>query len=101
MLFIATLTLKESAPPGAVQEALKRHQEWQHPPGLNIIADYYVSGTPQIVIICEAQDTAPLYALHLAWGDLFEVKVYPAMPLDEAIRTGLQMYQSQSGQGGP
>lgn len=94
------MTLKDGAPPDAAREALTRHQRWQHPPGLNVIADYYVSGTPQIVIICEAQDSAPIFALHLEWADLFEVNVHPAMPLDEAITAGLQMLQSQGDQGG-
>ena len=92
MLFVATLTLREGKSSAAALEALQKHNGWEHPPGFKVVADYYLSGTPQIIVIFEADSPEPIYAFHLTWADLFDVRVHPAMPLDQAIKAGRTVY---------
>lgn len=92
MLFVATLTLREGKSSAAALEALQKHQGWEHPTGLKVVADYYLSGTPEIIVIFEADIPEPIYAFHLNWADLFDVRVHPAMPLDQAIKAGRLAY---------
>ncbi|MBM2826370.1 MAG: hypothetical protein HW403_434 [Dehalococcoidia bacterium] len=99
MLFVATFNLKPGLSRDTMEEAISRHKGWEHPPGLKVVADYFVHGSPNIIVVFEASDVEPIYALNYVWADVFDISVHPAMPLDEAIRLGGQLGQFTKSEG--
>ncbi len=95
MLFVILL----SARPGTtLQEGGARRLQWQYPEGLNVISEYWLeTEAPRVIAIAEAESMAPFGEIRMAWGEMFEIAVIPAVTAEE----GMQMLrQAMSDQGG-
>ncbi len=88
MLFIAMGKVKA----GSVQEAIARRAQWKYPQGLRLVAEYWPQGGEYNVIsIAEADSVAPLMAGLVAWSDLVQYTVTPAVTAEEGLRLAEQM----------
>jgi hypothetical protein len=45
---------------------------------MNVLAEYWIeTDSPRVVSVVEAKSMAPFEAIRMAWGDLFEIDVFP------------------------
>jgi hypothetical protein len=65
----------------------------QVPDGINLLGRWHAIGGLQGVSIVEADDTAKLAAMALAWSDLLEVGILPALT-DEELGAALGKHQA-------
>ena len=46
---------------------------------MNFLAEYWIeTDSPRVVSVVEAESMAPFGAIRMAWGDLFEIDVFPS-----------------------
>jgi len=93
MLYTAFLTWRSAATGEQRREALGRRAMYQFPPGLKVLAEYWVSGPTAVVAVFEAEGYAPIMKLTLDWEDVFDIAVYTATTAQEGLRIGAQMMQ--------
>jgi hypothetical protein len=90
MLFVALL----EATGGTPEERTARRAEWQYPEGIKVIAEYWLQNDdPVVVSIFEADDNAPIFAISAQWGDVFNIKVVPAITAEQGLKLAQQMMQ--------
>lgn len=77
-LYVAFFTFKEGTTTEQGLAAYARRLAYQYPPRANVLGEYWVNGTPQVVLIWEAEDEGPGDMIEAYWGDIFDVKIYPA-----------------------
>lgn len=77
-LFVAYMTFKEGTTTEQGMQAYLRRLTYEYPPRMTVHGEYWVNGAPQVVLIWEADDEGPGDMIDAYWGDLFEVKVFPA-----------------------
>jgi hypothetical protein len=88
MLFVATLNPTGGTP----QERTARRLKWDYPEGVKPIAEYWpLGGAVSVISIFEADSVAPILATLMAWGDVFEISVSPAVTAEEGMRLAQQM----------
>ncbi len=93
MLFVVLLKTKPGTNP---QEGGARRLQWQYPEGLNVLAEYWLeTGSPRVVSIVEADSMAPFGATRMAWGDLFEIEVFPAVTAEQGMEMLRQAMSEQ------
>ncbi|UCH26004.1 MAG: DUF3303 family protein [Trueperaceae bacterium] len=89
MLFV---TLLKSKPGSTATERSPRRLEWEFPPGVEVIGEYWLqSPNPQVVLITETDSVAPMMAMTAAWDDHFEISVHPAVTAEEGLEILRQM----------
>jgi hypothetical protein len=60
--------------------------EWQYPPRLKVIAEYWLQHpAPSMVIVTEADSFAPIMAATAPWRDVHDFVLVPAVTADEGI----------------
>lgn len=90
MLFVALLEVTGGTP----QERIARRAEWQYPAGIKPIAEYWLQTDDHTVVsIFEADDNAPIFAISAQWGDVFNIKVVPAITAEQGLKLAQQMMQ--------
>lgn len=77
-LFVAYMTFKEGTTTEQGMQAYLRRLTYQYPEHMRVEGEYWVNGTPQVVVVWEAADEGPGDLLDAFWGDLFDVRVFPA-----------------------
>jgi hypothetical protein len=88
MLFVALL----EASGGTPKERIARRVEWQPPEGVKPIAEYWLQDDDYAVVsIFEADDNAPIFAISAQWGDVFNIKVVPAVTAEQGLKLAQQM----------
>ena len=94
-LFVVTLTLRSDVPPDGVPQIIARRAEWQYPEGIKPIAEYWLAGPgtedPNVVSIIEAADSRPIYAMAMAWRDVFDISIRPAITVEEGLEMARMM----------
>jgi hypothetical protein len=91
MLFVAQLEVKGGTP----AERVARRSEWQYPEGVKVIAEYWLQTDGySVVTIMEADSNAPIFAISAQWGDVFNIKVSPAITGEQGLQLAQQMMQS-------
>lgn len=94
-LFVMLLTMKPNLPPDAIQKSIARRAEWQAPEGVEVIAEYWLAGPgqegPNVIAIFKAPSSAPIYLTSIAWGDIFDIEVHPAVTADEGLALASKM----------
>ena len=78
MLFVALLEVSGGTP----MERIARRADWQYPAGIK-----------QVISIFEADDIAPIFAITAQWGDVFNIKVVPAVTGEQGLKLAQQMMQ--------
>ena len=90
MLFVAQLEVTGGTP----AERIARRAEWQYPEGVNVIAEYWLQTDGYSVIsIMEADSNEPIFAISAQWGDVFNIKVSPAITGEQGLQLAQQMMQ--------
>ena len=83
--------------PGTLQERSLRRLQWQPPEGVNIVGEYWFpTDDPSVVAIVEAEDTAPLTGIRLAWDDLLDTTVFPIITAEERLERSRQIMPAQA-----
>lgn len=71
--------------------ALRRRRDWQYPQALRSIVELWIAVDPPVMILAfEADDPACIKELMDAWGDVFAIRVSPALTPEEGLKRGLQ-----------
>jgi hypothetical protein len=83
VLFVVLLNTR----PGATfQEGGARRLQWEYPEGVNVLAEYWLeTDSPRVVSILEADGMAPFGQIRMHWGDLFEIRVFPAVTAEQGM----------------
>jgi hypothetical protein len=88
MLFVALLEVSG----GTQAERTTRRVEWQYPEGIKPVAEYWLQDDHYTVVsIFEADDNAPIFAISSQWGDVFNIKVVPAVTAEQGLKLAQQM----------
>ncbi len=75
-----------------IDGALIRRAGWSYPAGITVQAEVWPASTdPAVVTIFSADDFAPIMEVRLAWGDVVDIDVYPAIGLDDGLRVGAEI----------
>ncbi len=77
-LFVAYLTFKEGTTTEQGMQAYMRRLTYEYPARANVLGEYWVNGSPQVVLIWEADDEGPGDLIDAYWSDIFDVMIYPA-----------------------
>jgi uncharacterized protein with GYD domain len=89
MLFVALL----KATGGTPKETTARRVQWQYPEGVRVVAEYWLQGNPRVISIIEADSIAPIMAVAIEWGDVFDITVLPAITAEDGLELAKQMMQ--------
>ena len=89
MLFITIGKAKGSS---TAKERIGRRAQWDYPPGMKILAEYWPIGSAVAVItIAEAERAAPIMAALADWDDVFDMEVFPTVTAEEGLAMAAQM----------
>jgi hypothetical protein len=68
------------------QECMKRSLPYKWPDvGIEVVGEYVLTATdPFYIAMFKADDISQILAADAAWGDLFEIRVYPACTMQES-----------------
>ena len=88
MLFV-TLCKEKS---GTTKERVARRAQWQYPPGMKVLGEYWLqTPDPVVIVISEGDDIAPIMAATADWDDVFEMTVVPAVTAEQGLELARQM----------
>jgi Domain of unknown function (DUF3303) len=73
--------------------ALMRRAEWQYPEGVNVLGEYWLSGSPAVILIFETDNYLPIMELGMTWGDVFEIVCTPATTPSDGLRYGAEIME--------
>lgn len=89
MLFVTLLSAKPNLIPA---QSLQRRIEWDYPQGMKPIAEYWLqTNSPHVVGIFEADNIAPIMAMAMPWGDIYDITVVPAITAEDGLKLASQM----------
>ncbi len=99
MLFVSILSAKPDIPPEVAQQGIPRRLEWKPPEGVKILGEYWLQEAPaRVIVISEADSPAPLFLVNMAWADLFDIEVIPAITAEEGLKLAGQAMQQAAEQ---
>ena len=88
MLFVSVGKSKEST----TKDRVGRRVNWNYPPGMNVLAEYWlVGGEITVITIVEADSSAAIMASIADWDDVFDFQVSPALTAEEGLAAAEQM----------
>ena len=76
--------------------------QWDYPEGANVLAEYWLeTEAPRVVSIVEAESMDVFGQIRMAWGDMFEIEVFPALTGEQGMEMARQAMSGQAvpGQG--
>ena len=89
MLFVTIGKVKGSS---VAKERIARRAQWDFPPGMNVVAEYWPLGASVAVItVAEADSAVPIMAAISDWDDVFEFEVLPVVTAKEGLAMAAQM----------
>jgi hypothetical protein len=88
MLFVALGSVRA----GTTRERMARRVTWAYPPGMKMVAEYFLmTDSPAVISIAEADDIAPMMAATSAWDDVISWTVLPAVTSEQAMEMAKKM----------
>jgi hypothetical protein len=88
MLFVVLGSVKGSTS----QQRIERRLGWSYPEGIRPIAEYWLQTPhPNMILVAEADDIAPIMAGNSQWDDLLDITVVPAVAADQGMKIAKQM----------
>ena len=88
MLFVSLGSVRA----GTDKERIARRMQWSYPPGLRVIAEYWLAtDNPKLVSIAEADDMGAISAATADWDDVFSFTVVPAVTAEQGLAMAKQM----------
>ena len=86
MKFVTLWSLKESVDLAKLAEIIGRRAEYEYPPGIKMVGEYWTSQrSPAVVSILEADDATGLMINYAAWVDVLDVEVFPVNTWEEGL----------------
>ena len=86
MLFVNLMTLKPHLTRQQIDQASQRRARWRVPNGLELVAEYWIQGSPQVISIVDAESVGPVLAANYPWTDVFDIETHPAMSVEDGLR---------------
>ncbi len=96
MLYVWQATWKPSITREQQDAALERRSTFTFPEGLSVHGEYWLQGTPSVIVVFATDDVAPIFEMGLAWGDVFDITVTPAITPEEGLRIGPEIIGRRS-----
>lgn len=88
MLFVALMTVTG----GTAEERIAQRLEWDYPEGIRPVAEYWLQNAePTVISVFEADSNAAILALTIAWTDVFDITVVPAVTGEQGMEMARQM----------
>jgi len=88
MLFVSLGNVRA----GTDRERIARRMQWSYPPGLNVVAEYWLqTDNPKLISIAEADDVAAIVAATSQWDDVFSFTVVPAVTAEQGMELAKKM----------
>ncbi|MCX8033618.1 MAG: hypothetical protein N3B14_09615 [Thermoleophilia bacterium] len=88
MLFVTLGSVRA----GTDRERIARRMGWSYPPGVRLVAEYWLqSDSPKLIVVTEADDIAPIMAATSQWDDVFSLTVVPACTAEQGMEIAKQM----------
>lgn len=77
---------------GTDRERIARRAQWSYPPGMKVVAEYWLmTDSPKVVIITEEDSIAPMMAALSDWDDVFSWTVVPAATAEQGLEMAKRM----------
>lgn len=77
---------------GTAKERIARRSQWQYPPGMKVLGEYWLQTTdPVVLVISEAESVTPIMAALADWDDVFDMTVVPAVTAEQGLELARQM----------
>ena len=96
MLFLALAKVRS----GTRTERTARRLQYEFPEGLRLVAEYWLQHTdPNVIVVAEADDIAPVMAAVAVWDDVYSFTVVPAVTAEqgsELVRANAQKRRDSS-----
>ena len=88
MLFVSLGSVRA----GTDRERIARRVEWSYPPGMKLVAEYWLqTDNPKIIVVVETDSCAPMMAAISAWDDVFSWTVIPAVTAEQGLEIAKKM----------
>jgi hypothetical protein len=88
MLFVALGSVRA----GTDRERTTRRIGWSFPPGMKLVAEYWLmADNPKVITIAEGDDIGPMMAAISAWDDFFSWTVLPAVTAEQGMEMARKM----------
>jgi hypothetical protein len=72
---------------GNQRERMARRLDWTYPPGVKLVAEYWLqTDDPKVIVVTEAEDFGPMMAATAVWDDVFEMTVVPAVTAEQGLQ---------------
>ena len=82
MLYVALCKVKA----GTMEERIARRLNFQHSEGVRVVAEVaLMTEDPEVIIIFETESIAPMMSIADTWNDLYEVNIFPAINMEDAL----------------
>jgi uncharacterized protein with GYD domain len=80
---------------GTESERLARRAQWKYPEGMRVLAEYWpIGGEYAAITIAEVDDVAAAMASVVAWNDVFDFTITPAITAEEGLAVAQRMMKS-------
>ena len=86
MLFINLLTYKPGLTRQQIDDAAQRRARWKYPSNLNLLGEYWLQGSPNVISIVEAESVGPVLQANHTWLDIFDIQTHPAVGAEDGLR---------------
>ena len=88
MVYVWIASWRPNVTREASDAALIRRAQWEYPKGIKALGEYWLAGSPAVILIFEADSYEPIMELGMTWGDVFEIVCTPAATAEEGLRIG-------------
>jgi len=89
MDYVMLLSWKQGLSRSQRDGALVNRAGWKYPAGVEIVAEYWpATDDPAVVSIFRTADYKALMEIELTWGDVFDIKMFPAVSAEEGLNIG-------------
>ena len=88
MLYVWTANFRSNVSREQSDAALMRRAGWQYPSGIKVLGEYWLGGSPTVIVIFETDSYEPIMELGMTWGDVFEIECKPAVTAEDGLRIG-------------
>ena len=98
MIYVWRASWKPGLSREQMDGALIRRASWSYPEGLNVLAEYWLSGSSPVVIsIFETDEYGPILELGLTWQDVFEISCDAACTAEQGLQLGPAILERRQG----
>jgi hypothetical protein len=92
MLYVMTMKFKQGLTRQQTDDAMARRASWEVPKGMNEIGEFWLASSDlDVVVIFETDSFEPIMEVGMEWGDVFDIKVTPAITADDGLKIGSEL----------